>query len=106
MTLKPLWKVCVITTTEAEDAVTEWLGAVLGQPAVAYLDNDSGFSIITVYLRRKLDSPGKVREQISTGLKRIKSCRLKIVPGKIVISKLRQEDWAESWKWHFKPVEI
>jgi len=106
MKRKSLWRVSVIITPEAEDAVAEWLSAVLGQPAVVYFDNESGLSTITVYLCRKLDSPGKVREEISTGLKRIRSWRLKTGPGRIVISKLRQEDWAEAWKRHFKPIEI
>ena len=106
MKREPLWRVSVITTPEAEDAVTELMSAVLGQPVVAYCDNESGLSTVSVYLRRELHSPGKVRGEISAGLKRIKSCRLKIRPGRIVISRLRQEDWAESWKRHFKPIGI
>ena len=106
MKRQTLWRVSVITAPEAEDAIAELLSAVLGRPAVAYFDNESGHSTIMVYLRQKLDSPGRVREEIFTGLKRIKSCGLKTGPGKIVISRLRQEDWAESWKRHFKPIEI
>ncbi len=40
------------------------------------------------------------------GLARIKSCGLNIGSGKISIRKVRREDWAESWKRHFKPIEI
>ena len=47
-----------------------------------------------------------VREEISAGLQRIKNCGLKIGAGKIKIAKVRREDWAESWKRHFKPIEI
>jgi ribosomal protein L11 methyltransferase len=39
-------------------------------------------------------------------LAQIKKCGLKIGPGKITIAKVRREDWAESWKRHFKPIEI
>jgi ribosomal protein L11 methyltransferase len=40
------------------------------------------------------------------GLKRISACGLNIGSGKISYQKVRREDWAESWKRHFKPIEI
>ncbi|HXE42587.1 MAG TPA: 50S ribosomal protein L11 methyltransferase, partial [Candidatus Baltobacteraceae bacterium] len=40
------------------------------------------------------------------GLKRIAECGLNIGSGKISCQKVRREDWAESWKRHFKPIEI
>jgi ribosomal protein L11 methyltransferase len=39
-------------------------------------------------------------------LKQIKDCGLNIGSGKVSIQKIRREDWAESWKRHFKPIEI
>ena len=36
----------------------------------------------------------------------MKSCGLNLGSGKIKIAKVRREDWAESWKRHFKPIEI
>ena len=44
--------------------------------------------------------------EISAGLVRIKNCGLATRPGKISIARIRREDWAESWKRHFKPLEI
>ena len=46
------------------------------------------------------------RKQLPPVLRRIKQCGLKIGSGKIIIAKVRREDWAESWKRHFKPIEI
>jgi ribosomal protein L11 methyltransferase len=106
MKREPLWRIAVTTSPEAEDAVAELLSATLGRPAVSYFDNESGASTVTVYLQRKLHSSRKVRKEISAGLKRIRGCGLKTGPGKIAITKVRQEDWAESWKRHFKPIEI
>jgi ribosomal protein L11 methyltransferase len=103
---KSLWKASVTTTSEAEDAVIELLSAILGLPASAYTDSETGISTVTVYLQQKLDSARKVREVILAGLNRIKRCGLGIGPGKIVIGKVQREDWAESWKRHFKPIEI
>ena len=103
---KSLWRICVITKPEAEDAVAEWLSAVFNRPASAYHDTESGVSTVTVYLQQKSRLPQKIRSDISAGLMRIKNCGLKIDPGKIVLARLRQENWAESWKRHFKPIEI
>ncbi len=105
-TTKPIWRVSVVTTPEAEDAVSELLGAVLGQPVSSYFNLETGVSTVTVYCRRKLAWSGGIREGIAAGLRQIKHCGLKIGSGKVTIAKMRREDWAESWKRHFKPIEI
>jgi len=101
-----LRRISVTTTSEAEDAVAELLGATLGLPASTYADRKTGVSTVTVYVRQKLRPPRKAREGIFAGLKRIKACGLNIGSGKIAVKPVRRENWAESWKWHFKPIEI
>ena len=101
-----LRRISVITTPEAEDAVGELLSAIAGSPTSIYRDIETKASTVTVYLRQNPHLSNKVREAISTGLKRIKRCGLKIGPGKIVIARVRHEDWVESWKQHFHPIEI
>jgi ribosomal protein L11 methyltransferase len=101
-----LWKVSVTTTPEAEDAAAALLSAVLNQTATVYFDVETRVSTITIYLAQKLESAGKVRAAVAAGLKRIRNCGLRIGPGKIVMTKIRREDWAESWKRHFKAIEI
>ena len=49
MKRKPLWRVSVATTPEAEDAVAEMLGAVLNRAAASYLNAETGMSTVTVY---------------------------------------------------------
>ena len=104
--VKPLQRISVTTTPEAEDAVAEMLGAAFGLPATTYGDNETGLSTVTIYLPQKLLLPRKVRAEVAASLRHIKSCGLKIGPGKLVIAKVQREDWAESWKRHFKPIEI
>ncbi|MGO9586838.1 MAG: 50S ribosomal protein L11 methyltransferase [Limisphaerales bacterium] len=123
---KSLWRVSVVTTREAEDAVSELLGAVLGQPASSYSNLETRVSTVTVYLQQKFMNLGtpasrqrvssmpagrrrsqeQIRKEILDGLKRITNCGLKIGAGKVTMAKVRREDWAESWKRHFKPIEI
>jgi ribosomal protein L11 methyltransferase len=106
MKRKFLGRISVCTTPEAEDAVAELLHQTLGLPASSYRDHETGVSTVTVYLQRKWDSPRPIRGRITAGLKRIQNCGLNIGPGTIVMARVRWEDWAESWKRHFRPIEI
>jgi ribosomal protein L11 methyltransferase len=106
MKRKRLWNIFISTTPEAEDAIAEMLGGILGLPASSYRDHETGASTVTVYRQQKWDSPIEVRGLISAGLKRIGNCGLNIGRGRIVMARVRWEDWAESWKRHFQPIEI
>jgi ribosomal protein L11 methyltransferase len=104
MKLKTLWRISVATTLEAEDAVMELLGEKFNCGASSYSNVETPMSLISVFHESK---PAEiVRKEISAGLNRINNCGLKIGFGKIVIAKIRREDWTESWKRHFKPLEI
>ena len=104
MKREPLWRVSIATAREAEDAVAEMLGALLNRAAVSYYNLETGVTTVTVYCESKPQAG--VRKTITVGLARIKGCGLKVGPGKITMAKVRREDWAESWKRHFKPIEI
>jgi ribosomal protein L11 methyltransferase len=106
MKRQSLWRVSVITTPEAEDAVSEFLGTELGQPVSSCFNMETGVTTVTAHCRRKPALPAEQVAKIRVGLDRIKNCGLKIGSGKVTIAKMRREDWAESWKRHFKPVEI
>ncbi len=105
-TTKLLWRVSVVTTPEAEDAVSELLSAGLGQPASSYFNLETGASTVTVYCEQRPAFFQKVREKILAGLRQIKNCGLEIGSGKVTLAKVQREDWAESWKRHFKPIVI
>ena len=105
-TIKPLWRVSVVTAPEAEDAVSELLGAVLGQPVSSHFNLETGACTVMVYCEQRPASFQSARKQILAGLMQIKQCGLKIGPGKVILSKVRRENWTESWKRHFKPIEI
>ena len=104
MKREPLWRVSITAAREAEEAVVEMLGALLKRAAVAYHNFETGLSTVTVYGE---DKPAVgLRKTITSALARIRECGLIIGPDKITIAKVRREDWAESWKRHFKPIEI
>jgi ribosomal protein L11 methyltransferase len=106
MKQKPLWRISVATTFEAEDAVMELLGTIFNCSASSYFDLETQASVVSVFSPQKFVQPPEIRKHILAGLQRIKDCGLKIGSGTITISKVRREHWAESWKRHFKPIEI
>ncbi len=104
-----IWKVCVRTTREAEEAVTELLQDVFGQPASSYTDVETAEVTVAVYMdEKKYRRAGAVQDAgaLKNALREIERCGLDIGSGKISVQKVRREDWAESWKRHFKPIEI
>jgi ribosomal protein L11 methyltransferase len=103
---KQLWRVSITTSPEAEDAVAELLGTIFNCNASSYFDVEPQTSVVSIYFSEKRFLSREVSEEIFAGLNRIKNCGLKIGSGKIKIAKVRREDWAESWKRHFKPIEI
>ena len=101
---KPLWRISISTSLEAEDVVAELLGTIFNCSASSYCDAEKQTSVVSIFCESK---PSQIaRREISAGLQRIKNSGLKIAAGKIKIAKVRREDWAESWKRHFKPIEI
>src|SRR5579863_10069748 len=103
---KPLWRITVLTSVEAEDAVCELLASVSGLPAAAYFDLERQTSHVSIFAEQGDFSPAGIRQAIAGGLKRIQDCGLDIGKGGIEIAKVKREDWAESWKRHFKPIEV
>ena len=102
----PLWKIAVTTLPEAEDAVGKLLGDAFGQPVSSYTDAETRQTAVSVYLQRRPDWSRARQVELASGLKRIASSGLKLGPGKISLKRIPHEDWAESWKLHFKPVVI
>jgi ribosomal protein L11 methyltransferase len=102
--VKPLWRVTVATSLEAEDAVMELLGSLLGSPATAYFNLETRASLVSVYSEKPF-AP-QLPASISAGLKQIKNCGLQTGGERITVAKVKREDWAESWKKHFKPFEV
>src|SRR5882757_755855 len=103
---KTLWRISVTTTLEAEEAVTELLGGIFGQPASSHFNVETLVSVVSVFAPQKTILAREIRGQVSAGLKRIKSGGLNVGSGKIKMAKVRREDWSESWKRHFKAIEI
>ena len=103
MSRPALWKISVRTSVEAADAVSELLQERFSHPASTYIDADTGATAVSVFLPEK---PAGISAALHDGLSRLRRLGLDIAPGVISLRKLRRENWAESWKRHFKPLEF
>jgi ribosomal protein L11 methyltransferase len=98
-----LVKVSVSTTTEAEEAVVELLSNICGVPASVYHDTEKHttrvLSFTEAFTREQ-------RQQLRDGLRQIEEAGLNLGSAQVRFARVPRENWAESWKRHFKPLEI
>ncbi|MDB6026063.1 MAG: ribosomal protein methyltransferase [Verrucomicrobiales bacterium] len=99
--MKALNQISVRLSGHAEEAVSELFESVLGQGPSIYTDADTGVSTASVYLDKPLSSAA--RDQLSEGLHDLAPLARET---KILQKTVRRENWAESWKKHFKPLEV
>ena len=98
-----LLKLSIDIAPEAEEAIVELLGEVFGQPASVYTDLEEHGTVASVFVANISDEQ---RRQISAGLTAIRRAELNVGSARIRLRRIRHENWAESWKRHFKPLEI
>ncbi|MDB6066406.1 MAG: Ribosomal protein methyltransferase [Pedosphaera sp.] len=106
MKKQSLWQISVTTSLEAEEAVTELLFRVFNRPAAVYTQEETKVTVASVYCQKQSEWTPVKRTALATGLKGIRANGLNIGAGKISSRKVPREDWSESWKRHFKPIEI
>lgn len=99
-----LWKISVVTTAEAEDAVAESLTNLLGNAANTHTDLRTGR--ITVSTFSETRPVARISREWKFAVERLKLFGLSPGPAKMRIEKIQRENWAESWKRHFKPLAI
>ena len=104
----PVWKIAISTTMEAEEAVTELLYGIFQIPVSSYTDVETRDVTVATYLDQKWRRTAALPEAkaLREGLKKIAECGLNMGAGKISCQKVRKQDWAESWKRHFKAIEV
>lgn len=106
MKRRPLARIAIAIAPEAEEAVGELLENLFGQPAVVHTDVASGKTTATIYLAGPSPVPPEQRQQLIAGLRRLRAAGLGLGSGRVSVSALPPENWAESWKRHFQPLEI
>ena len=105
MNSRALWAVSITTTLEASESSAALLEQHTAQSPITYTNADSGRTTITTYLEQRPDWPA-LRRLLSTGLRHACECGLQTGSPRVSLQRVRREDWAESWKRHFKPIRV
>jgi len=105
MNSRALWAASITTTLEAAEATALLLEQHTAQTPITYTDADTGRTTITSYLEQRPAWPALLR-LLSTGLRHVRECGLKTGNPRVSLQRVRREDWAESWKRHFKPIRV
>jgi ribosomal protein L11 methyltransferase len=99
----PLYKISIRITPQAEDAVVEWLTNFFGQPAVAYTDLERHTTCAVSYVER---FGAQQRSVLRDGLRRLRDAGVDVDSDRVSVRRVPFENWAKSWKRHFKPLAI
>ena len=103
---KHLWQISIVTSLEAEDAVTELLARIFHRAAAVYTHEKTKVTVASVYCSKRSEWNPARRAALRDGLAAIKSGGLKTGAGKILVRRVPRQDWSKSWKRHFKPLAI
>lgn len=101
-----LWKLSIVVSQQTEETVAELLTARFGEPASIYTDLAKGRTTVTAYLAERPDWSKATRASLGQALRQIESFASSVVSSRITLTRVRSEDWTESWKRHFKPLQI
>jgi ribosomal protein L11 methyltransferase len=67
---------------------------------------ETRLATVSVYFEERRRLSQTERAELAAGFKRIRACGLEIGRAILSVGKLPRQDWAESWKRHFQPIEI
>lgn len=102
--VKKLYEISIKSSAEAEDPLAALLERVVKVPINIYADADKNISNCRAYLEKPLSSSQRL--ELKAGLLELKELELFERIPLITEKQIKQENWAESWKKHFKPLRI
>jgi ribosomal protein L11 methyltransferase len=101
-----LWQVSIRTTSEGEEAIACLLERTFCQTPSVYRSAKTGEVVVTVY-PAGLPAPQRVlRASLQEALGGLREWQLDLGQARLAIKPLPRENWAESWKRHFQPIDI
>jgi ribosomal protein L11 methyltransferase len=103
---KLLRSISITTSLSAEDAVGVLLELEQGQTPSSYADALTRLSTVSVYGEIETrDVPG-IKRRLREGLQALAADGIEVGPARIQVKKVPARDWSESWKRHFKPLDL
>lgn len=102
---RPLLQVSISTKPEAEEAISELMGRVFAAQASVYASEETKESVVSVFCEPH-DWNANRQAALREGLRAVLASGLNARKATISTRRVAREDWAESWKRHFKPIEV
>lgn len=101
--IKTLWQISLEIPLESEDAIMELFTRLFGNVApTAWQLHESSRTCVSFYADKLPKPAPKIRLLIKRELGKIATLGLNVISPRLSIRKIKKEDWAESWKRHFK----
>lgn len=101
-----LRQISVTVNPSAEEEVAALLREEFGQAASSHTDMATGLCTVSVYWGLPAAEVVATRATLREALRDLAAGGLDVAPGRIGIRKVPARDWSESWKRHFRPIEI
>ncbi|MFM8879786.1 MAG: 50S ribosomal protein L11 methyltransferase, partial [Verrucomicrobiota bacterium] len=101
-----LRSISITTSLSAEDAVGVLLELERGQTPSSFADAVTRLSTVSVYGEVETRDVAAIKRRLREGLRALAADGIDIGPGRIQIKKVPARDWSESWKRHFKPLDL
>lgn len=102
----PLRQIAITTNPGAEYAVAALLEQEFGQTPSIYTNADTRLATASVYWNLPDAEVAETRAALRDSLADTEEHGLDVSPGRIAFRRVQARDWSESWKRHFKPIEI
>ncbi|PAZ00562.1 MAG: hypothetical protein CAK90_04880 [Spartobacteria bacterium AMD-G4] len=103
---KLLRSISITTSLSAEDAVGVLLELERGQTPSSYTDALTRLSTVSVYGEIETQDVAGIKRRLREGLQALAADGIDIAPARIHVKKVPARDWSESWKRHFKPLDL
>ena len=103
---KLLRSISITTSLSAEDAVGVLLELEQGQTPSSYADALTRLSTVSVYGEIETQDVAGIKRRLREGLQALAADGIDVGPARIQVKKVPARDWSESWKRHFKPLDL
>ncbi|MGD1083204.1 MAG: 50S ribosomal protein L11 methyltransferase [Verrucomicrobiota bacterium] len=101
-----MWQVSITVSPEMEEAAALLLERSCGAPTAVYCDAHTVKRVVSAYPSSLRATRAMVLADLNSATRLLQCENPGAARPMVVVKKLPRENWAESWKRHFKPVEI
>jgi len=102
----PLRRIAITTNAGAEDAVAALLERQTGQTPGIHLDLRSGSVTVSAFVSPSPRAAMVLRKALRDGLAALRGFDIDPSPAGISLRVVPPKDWSESWKRHFRPIDV